>query len=146
MPDFLFIKRGYCILRLNFADVIWRWQFASKVKWIPDSITKFGWAVKISPIHDEESPIMCVGCLIIFCNPVWEITPSILESSCVVMSLLYKRLDFALKSSRATVRKELSTITESRFNSSILINESKLSVACASKRDFSKIKRKKEIK
>ena len=70
---------------------------------------------------------MCVGSLIICSNPDWEVTPPILESSYVVMSLLYQRLVFALKSPRTTVRKGLFTITESRFNSKLLINDSKSS-------------------
>ena len=45
---------------------------------------------------------MCVGSLIICRNPNWEVTPSILEPSYVVMLLLYQRLDFALKLPRMT--------------------------------------------
>ena len=56
-------------------------------------------------IHDEASPIICVDSLIIYRNTNWEVTPSILEPSYVVMSLLYQRLDLALKSPRMTVRK-----------------------------------------
>ena len=54
----------------------------------------------------------------------WEVTPSILELSYVVTSLLYKRLDFALKSPRMTIRKGLFTITESRLHIRLLINDS----------------------
>ena len=62
---------------------------------------------------------MCVGSLTICCNPNWEVTPSILKSLHAVMSLLYQRLDFTLKSPRTTVRKGLFTIVE--------LNESKSS-------------------
>ena len=44
----------------------------------PDSITKFGCKVNIKSIQDEESPIICVGSLIICCNPNIEVIPSIL--------------------------------------------------------------------
>ena len=70
---------------------------------------------------------MCVSFSIIYCNPNWEVTPSILEPSYVVMSLLDQRLNFALKSPRTIVRKGIFTITESRFNSRLFINDSKSS-------------------
>ena len=70
---------------------------------------------------------MCVGSLIIYSNPNWEVTPSILEPSYVVMLSLHQRFVFALKSPRKTVRKELFTITESRFNSKLLMNDTKSS-------------------
>ena len=50
---------------------------------------------------------MCVGSLIISSNLDWEVATSILEPSYVVMSLLYQRLSFALKSPITTVRKGL---------------------------------------
>ena len=43
-----------------------------------DSITKFGCEVNIKSMQDEESPIICVGSLIICCNPNVEVIPSIL--------------------------------------------------------------------
>ena len=50
---------------------------------------------------------MCEASLVICCTRNWEVTPSLLESSYTVMSLLYQRLDFALKSSRMTKEKYL---------------------------------------
>ena len=102
MPCFPFIRRG--VMEGGNAKVIWWWQFVCSEEWTPDSITMFDWLVKIRSIHDEESPIKCVGSLIICCNPNWEVTPSVLEPWYVVISLLHQRLDFALKSPRATVR------------------------------------------
>ena len=102
VPDFSFIRRGIM-------------DFKRRMK-TPDSIIKFGWFVKIRSIHDDALPIMCMGFLIISSNQNWEVTPSILESSYVVMSLLYQKLVFALKSPRAIAGKGLFTITKSRFN------------------------------
>ena len=68
---------------------------------------------------------MRVVSLIICYKPNWEVTPSVLEHSYVVMSLLYQRPDFALTSPRTTVRKGLFTITESLFDSKLLINDSR---------------------
>ena len=50
---------------------------------------------------------MCVDSLIIFVcrNPNWEVTPSVLEPSYVIMWLLHERFDFPLKSPRTVVRK-----------------------------------------
>ena len=66
--------------------------------------------------------------MIICCDPNWEVTPSILEHSYVVMLLLYQRLDLALKSPRMTVRKGLFVMMGSRFSLMLLINDSKSSV------------------
>ena len=112
---------------MNFANVIRWWQFACSEEWTPDSTTKFGWVVKIRSIHDEESPMKGVGSLITCCNPNWVVTPSNLEPSYVVISLLHQRLDFALKWPRMRVRKGLFTITESRLYWRLLINDSKSS-------------------
>ena len=62
---------------------------------------------------------MCVGSLIICCNPNWEAIPSFLEPLYVAMLILL------LKPPRKTVRKKLFTIIESIFNSKLLINDSK---------------------
>ena len=61
-------------------------------------------------IHDKEPPRMCLGFLIMCCNPSWEVTPSVIDRSNVVMLLLYQRPNFALKSPIMKVRKELFTI------------------------------------
>ena len=52
-------------------------------------------------MQEEESPIMFVDSLIIYCNPNVEIIPSILEPSYVVLSLLNQRFDLALNSPRS---------------------------------------------
>ena len=65
-----------------------------------------------------------MGSLIISSNLDWEVATSILEPSYVVMSLLYQRISFALKSPITTVRKGL---YESWFDSKLLINDWKSS-------------------
>ena len=63
---------GYTTSKLNFAKIIWWWQFECRGKWTPDAIIKFGFDVKIRSIHEEEVPNMCVGSLITWCNPKWD--------------------------------------------------------------------------
>ena len=75
-------------------------RYVVKAVWTSDSITKFDWVVKIRSIHSDEPPIINVGSLITCCEPSWEVTPSVLESSYVIMLLLYQRLNFALKPPR----------------------------------------------
>ena len=60
-------------------------------------------------MYEEESPIICVGSLIICYNPEVEVMPSILEPSYVVLSPLNQRFDIVLKSPRTTVKKGLLT-------------------------------------
>ena len=110
-------------------NVFWDWilQMFWSEESTRDSITKFAWIVKIRSRHDEESLKMYLGSLTNCYYPNWEVTPSILEPSCVIMSLLYQRLGFALKPPRRTVRKGLFTIAELRFNSKLLINDLKSS-------------------
>ena len=78
-------------------------------------------------MQEEESPIICVGSLIICCNPNVEVIPSILEPSYVVLSPLNQRFDLALKSPRTTVKKVLWAVAVSIFNSKLLANDSKSS-------------------
>ena len=78
-------------------------------------------------MQEEESPIICVGSLIICCNPNVEVIPSILEPSYVVLSPLNQRFDLALKSPRATVEKVLWAVAVSIFNSNLFANDSKSS-------------------
>ena len=93
MLDFPFIRKGIMDFKTEFCK-----HYVVMTVWVkrrmktPDSITKCGWFVKIRSVHDDELPIMCVGFLIICSNQNWEVTPSILEPSYVVMSLLYQRL------------------------------------------------------
>ena len=55
-------------------------------------------------MQEEESPIICVGSLIICCNPNVQVMPSILEPSYVVLSPLNQTFDLVLKSQRTTVK------------------------------------------
>ena len=91
------------------------------VECTPDSITKFGFDVKIKSIQEEESATRCVGSLISCCNPNWEVIASILESSYDVSSPLNQRLDFILKSPRTMVKNGLFAVTAPMFNSKLLI-------------------------
>ena len=59
---------------LNFAKIIWWWQFGCKDGWTPDSISKLGWVLKIESIHEEELFKICVGSLISWCKPSCEVT------------------------------------------------------------------------
>ena len=78
-------------------------------------------------MQEEESPIICVGSLIICCNPNVEVIPSLLEPSYVVLSPLNQRFDLTLKSPRTTVKKVLLAVAASRFNSKLFANASKSS-------------------
>ena len=79
-------------------------------------------------MQEEESPIICVGSLIICCNPNAEVIPSILEPSYVVLSPLDERFDLALKSRRTAVKKVLLlAVAASRFYSKLFVNASKSS-------------------
>ena len=80
-------------------------------------------------MQEEESPIICVGSLIICCNPNVELIPSILEPSYVVLSPLNQGFYLTLKSPRTTVKKVLWAVAVSIFNSMLLANDSKSSLA-----------------
>ena len=54
-------------------------------------------------MQKEESPILCVGSLIIYCNPNVELIPSILEPLYIALSPLNQRFGLALKSPRTAV-------------------------------------------
>ena len=51
-----------------------------------ESINKFACEVHIKSLQEAESPIICVGSLIICCNPNVEVITLILEPSYVVLS------------------------------------------------------------
>ena len=70
-------------------------------------------------MQEEEFSIICVGSLIICCNPNVEVIPSILEPSYFVLSPLNHRFDLALKSPRTTVKKVLWAVAVSIFNSKL---------------------------
>ena len=94
-------------------------------EWTPDSITKFGRVVKIRFIHDDESSIMYLDFFIFCSNSSWEVTPSILEPSYVVMSLLCQTC-FRMRNTKKD-RKWLFTKAESKFNWKLFVNHSKSS-------------------
>ena len=75
-------------------------------------------------MQDEESLLICVGSLIICCNPNIEVIPSLLEPLYVVLLPLNQRFDFALKSPRAIV---IWAVAVSVFNSKLFTNDSKSS-------------------
>ena len=72
-------------------------------------------------MQEEESPLICVGSLIICSNPNAEVIPSILERSYVALSPLNQRFDLALKSPRTV----LWAVAVSIFNSKLFPNDSK---------------------
>ena len=78
-------------------------------------------------MQEEESPIICVGSLIICSNPNVDVIPSILDPSYVVLSPLNQIFDLALKSPRKTLKKLLWAVAVSIFNSKLFANDSKSS-------------------
>ena len=82
---------------LNVAKLIWWWQLQCKDGWTLDSISKLGWELKIKSIFKDELFEIYVGLLISWCKPFCEVTPSIYLPSLLVISLLYKFLDFELE-------------------------------------------------
>ena len=94
----------YTTSKPNFAKIIWWWQSECRDEWTPDSIIKFGCDVKIRSIHEEEVSDMCVGSLIIRCNPNWCVTFSVASPSKLVLSWQKQLLDLALKSPIATTK------------------------------------------
>ena len=64
----------------------------------------FGWGVYIRSIYEEEFASICVGSLIISCNPSCEVTLSLVLPSKLV--LLHQFEDLALQSRIAVDRKE----------------------------------------
>ena len=66
-------------------------------------------------MQEKESPIICVGSLIICCNRNVQVIPSILEPSYIVLWPLNQRFDLALKSPRTTVKKVLLAVAVTIF-------------------------------
>ena len=108
-PDIPFIWRGIMLIK---------WQLECSEVWTP----------KIKSTQGRVTYNMCG----LFTDLLWPklggytINFGAFQISYVVISLLYLRLTFALKSTRMKFRKGIFTITESRFNSKLLINDSKL--------------------
>ena len=98
-----------------------------KEGWTPDSITKLDCEQKSKSMHDEEFPIICVGSLMSCCNPKFDVKPSILEPSYVVLSDLHQVFSLALKSPKITIKKGFLAAISSIFNSRLSIKVSKVS-------------------
>ena len=64
----------------------------------PDSITKFGCEANIKSMEGNELLVWCVGSLITYCSPNWEVMRSIFEPSFNALLLLQQRFDLTLKS------------------------------------------------
>ena len=78
-------------------------------------------------MQEDESQIICVGSLIICCNPNVEAIPSIFEPSYIVLLHLNQRFNLAWKSPRTAVKKVLLAVAVSIFNSKLFANYSKSS-------------------
>ena len=116
MPDFLFVKKGIIDFKIEFCK-----RYVVMAVWVKRRMNfRFYnqiWLNCKNQVYTRwQSPIMCAGFLIDCSNPNFEVTPSILEPSYVIMSLFCQRPVFTLKSPRTTVRKGLFTMTELRFN------------------------------
>ena len=109
-----------CFLIMPYLTFVWWWVVDCKIEfskyyqmmailvkgeWIPEVITKFSWEEMIRSIQDTDFPWMQVGSLITCCSPNWQVTASVLERSKVVVSPVYKLLNFALKLSMATIER-----------------------------------------
>ena len=105
MPDFSWIWWWVTYFKLNFAKTIWWWQLEWREEWIPDSITMFGWDVKIRSIREEEFGNICVGSLIIWSNLSCEVTFSVVYLQNLFCLYYTNLLNLALKSPIAVNRK-----------------------------------------
>ena len=105
--------------KLNFAKVIWWWQFGCKDGWTPDSIRTLGWELKIKSIHEEELFKVCVGSLIFWSKRFCEIIASVFLPSSTVISLLYQLLELVVKSPRATNKEWFFWAIVSKVNSKL---------------------------
>ena len=112
---------------LNFANTIW-WQFGWREEWAPDSITRFGWEVKIKSIHKEEFPVRWVNSFINWCKPNWDVIASIFKPWLGAVSLLYQLVVFALKSPMATIKIEFLLVSVSKASSRLSAKVSKMSL------------------
>ena len=108
---------GYWIFKLNFAYIIWWWQFGWRDEWTPDFITKFWWDVNIKSVQEKDSAKIGLGALIISCNPNCVVKASILAPPYNILSCLYQFSDFTLKSPKATITNEIWLVTSSIINS-----------------------------
>ena len=76
ISDFLFIRRGVMDFKTEFCKLCMVMTVGGvKGKMNSNSVTKFDWVVKIWSIVTNS----VFGFLIIYFNPNWEVTPSILD-------------------------------------------------------------------
>ena len=87
--------------------MIWWWQFWCNEGCTPDSITKLGWELKIRSIQEEDESKMCVGSLIIWVNPNYDVIYLTLLPSKLVWSFAHQFVNIELKSPIATKREGL---------------------------------------
>ena len=86
--------------------MIWWWELGYKDGWTPDSIIKFGFAVNIRSIYEDEVSNICVGSSITWCKANGDDIFSITLPSLVVMSSLHQLLDFVLNCLGILLRKD----------------------------------------
>ena len=107
--------------------MIWWWQFWCNDGCTPDSITKLGWEVQIRSIQEEDESKMCVGSLMIWLSPNYDVIYSILLPSKLVRLFAHQFVDFALKSPIVTKTKGLFCARLSKFLSKFSQKRSKTS-------------------
>ena len=69
------------MLKIKSANTIWWRQSGCKEEWIPDTITRSGWYVKIKSIQGEELAVRCVVSLINFWKQNWDAVVSVFKPS-----------------------------------------------------------------
>ena len=74
------------------------WQFGFNDEWIPESIERHGFSVKIRSIQEVVFVCICVGLFISWENPFEEDNASNFDPSLVLISLDYQDWHLALKS------------------------------------------------
>ena len=115
---------GKTTLRLNLADNIWWWQFWCKEYWTPGSTTKFGWEAKIKSMQEGLSLVIWFGSWITCSSPNWDVIPSILVLSEVVLPKGYHTFVCALRSPRTAIKYGCLSAIESRLSSSLSSKDS----------------------
>ena len=105
--------------------MIWWWQFTCKKACTPESVTNLGCDVKNKSIQEGDVSILCVGSLIIWCKPSYEINVSVCAPSKLVLSLTHQLHGFALKSHNAVIKNGLKVFALSKFNSRFFFRKSK---------------------
>ena len=98
------------MLRFNLQYTIWWWQSAWSDGWTPESITKFGWFVKIRYIQEAEFSMKHFDSFITWCRP-WngESASSRVPSIDILLSS-HQVGDRALKSPRIRQNKRFESV------------------------------------